>query len=252
MHDIKIINREIEVKIRFLLTQFPVVAVIGPRQCGKTTVCHRIGENWTCFDLEKDSDFQIISHDPELFLKKHPEQIVIDEVQLLPPLFSALRVSIDSMRNTKGRFLITGSSSPDLLTNISESLAGRVAIVELSTLKATERWGSSPSCFYEAIARNIDVQQIEQLKSPISDQQLWDSWLQGGYPEPVFHLAKEAYPIWMENYRSTYINRDIRRLIPEIKHRRLQAIHFDVGFSFRLNFELRGFIPFALCFPTYS
>ena len=216
MHDIKIIEREIEVKIRFLLTQFPVVAVIGPRQCGKTTVCQRIGENWTCFDLEKDSDFQLISHDPELFLKKHLEQIVIDEVQLLPPLFSALRVSIDSMRSKKNRFLITGSSSPDLLTNISETLAGRVAILELSTLKATERWGTSPSRFYDAIANNINVQQIEQLTCSTSDQQLWDSWLCGGYPEPVFHLAKEAYPVWMENYRSTYINRDIRRLFPRL------------------------------------
>ena len=121
-----IIRRYLEEKIILLLTQFPIVAVIGPRQCGKTTLCKKIGLNWKWVDLERESDYTVISRDPELFLQKNSAHVVFDEIQLLPELFSALRVCVDEERIRKGRFLITGSSSAELSKNVSESLAGRV------------------------------------------------------------------------------------------------------------------------------
>ena len=84
------------------------------------------------FDLEKESDYQIIARDTDLFLRLNKNHIAIDESQLHPKLFPALRVAIDNDRNKKGRFVLTGSSSPELIKSISESLAGRVGLIELS------------------------------------------------------------------------------------------------------------------------
>ena len=99
----------------------------------------------------------------------------------MPRIFPALRVSIDAERQKKGWYIITGSSSPDLLHNISESLAGRVAIVVLASLKSTERWQASPSPFYQAISEDINILHIESMRAVLIQEQLWNSWLLGGY-----------------------------------------------------------------------
>ena len=132
----------IYIKLLFeLLELFPCVAIVGVRQCGKTTLLQQLPSSWQLFDLEKGSDFDIISRDPDLFLRLHPEQVAIDEAQLLPELFAGLRVAVDANRMQPGRFIITGSSSPELISSISESLAGRVAILELApfTFGETQR-----------------------------------------------------------------------------------------------------------------
>lgn len=108
------------------------MAVVGVRQCGKTTLMQQLPAEWQLFDLEKASDFEVISRDPDLFLRLHPNWVAIDEAQLLPELFASLRVAIDADRGRAGRFVITGSSSPDLIGSISESLAGRVAVLEMA------------------------------------------------------------------------------------------------------------------------
>jgi uncharacterized protein len=109
-----------------LLELFPCVALFGVRQCGKTTLLEQLDSNWQRFDLE------VISRDPDLFLRLHPHRVAIDEAQLLPSIFPALRVAIDAERAKVGRFIITGSSSPNLVNAIAESLAGRVAIIEMA------------------------------------------------------------------------------------------------------------------------
>jgi len=114
------------------LELFPCVAVLGVRQCGKTSLLGNLSADWVLYDLEKLDDYNLIARDPDLFFRLHPNQVAIDESQLLPGLFSALRVAIDNDRSKTGRFILTGSSSPALLTSISESLAGRVAVIDLS------------------------------------------------------------------------------------------------------------------------
>ena len=138
------LNRNYTALLEELLLYFPCVALIGARQCGKTTLMKNVRPKWTHFDLESNSDLDQISSDPDLFLRQYPRSITIDEAQILPQLFSSLRVAIDSKRNEKGRFIITGSSSPELLSSISETLAGRVAIIEMSPLSINEAFQFYP------------------------------------------------------------------------------------------------------------
>jgi len=108
--------------------------------------------------------------------------VVFDESQLLPSLFPALRVKIDSNRSKMGQFLLSGSSSPELLKNITESLAGRVAIVELSGFSLEEAWQKKPSEFYEII-NNKQFKDLKLLKPTYQNEELWQICIKGGYPE---------------------------------------------------------------------
>lgn len=84
------------------LAAFPCVTIIGPRQCGKTTLAGSLPADWRRFDLERASDRDLVARDPDLFFRLHPRQVVIDEAQLLPDLFAALRVAIDADRSSAG------------------------------------------------------------------------------------------------------------------------------------------------------
>jgi predicted AAA+ superfamily ATPase len=188
--------------------------VLGARQIGKTTLLKRVRPESPFYDLEKQATFQTIKEDPDFFLSHVREPIVIDEAQLLPSLFPALRVRIDQERDRRGLFLLSGSSSPNLLKGISESLAGRIAIVELSGFSLQETWGLPPSPFYE-ILQSRRFSELEGLTARVSPGQLLDSWFLGGYPEPFLRRLESSFiRRWMENYFQTYIKRDIRDLFP--------------------------------------
>lgn len=213
MHDIKRVYTE---AVRYLLKKFPCVAVLGARQTGKTTLIKQILPEAMFFDLEKESDYQRINNDPLFFLDDNKTPLILDEAQLCPRLFSALRVKIDKMRDKNGQYLISGSSSQELLKNISESLAGRIAFIELGTFHLEEAWGKKPSEFY-SIIENKKFNDLKKLKKRYSKEQLYDSCLYGGYPEPFLKRKDfKYYELWMENYFQTYINRDIRRLFPTL------------------------------------
>jgi len=204
-----------------LLTLFPCVAVVGVRQCGKTTLLQQLAAPWQLFDLEKGSDFEIISRDPDLFLRLNSDQVAIDEAQLLPELFASLRVAIDAHRDKPGRFIITGSSSPELISSISESLAGRVAIMELAPFTFAE----TQHCITPGIARLIagqaslqDFQALPIPKNVLPDQH--DYWFRGGYPEPWMKNNPRFTKLWMQNYVQTYLTRDIQQLFPGLNRQK--------------------------------
>jgi predicted AAA+ superfamily ATPase len=136
-------SRHIFTKIAYLLELFPAVGVLGVRQSGKTTLCHAVGPHWRYIDLENEHDFEQLSADSLFFFHQYPSQIILDEAQQCPPLFNTLRGVIDQHRSQKGRFLITGSSQPELISHITESLAGRIAYVELSPFSLLET-GTKP------------------------------------------------------------------------------------------------------------
>lgn len=210
-------KRNISNKINRLLELFPAVAVIGVRQCGKTTLAKMLKPDWLYVDLEKPSDFNRIDRDPEFFFQQHPKHIIIDEAQLSPKIFEVLRGVIDADRKTTGRFIVTGSSSPELLEHVSETLAGRIAIVELGTFKANELYGVPLSPLYEMLQHPVTTQMLTQLPKPLLNlEQVQHAWIFGGYPEPTLTKAQEFYLQWMENYEATYIYRDVARLYPKL------------------------------------
>ena len=175
------------------LAQFPAVALLGPRQVGKTTLAELIAEARASvyLDLESVADREKLS-DAGLYLSGHEDELVIlDEVHRAPELFQTLRGLIDSGRHRgirAGRFLLLGSASIDLLRQSGESLAGRIAYVELEPFNVLEVAGD---------ARN-------QL------------WIRGGFPDSFLAESDEASAVWRENFVRTYLERDIPQLGPRV------------------------------------
>ena len=182
-----IVKRTISEKLAKYLKLFPIVVIVGPRQSGKTTFAKMELPEWRYFDMEKPSDYGRVSSDIEFFIDQYGEQCIIDEAQVLPNLFSALRNYVDRKRGKKGRIVLLGSVNPLLVNNISESLAGRVGFIEIN-----------PFSYPEANAlRKMGLEEF---------------WLSGGYPEPLSWNQKDR-SIWMEQYVKTFVERDVFALL---------------------------------------
>ncbi len=212
------LKRNLSGKVAEYLEMFPVVALLGPRQCGKTTLGRMVCADWDYFDLENGDDLDFVTRDFPFFFNEHPGSAIIDEAQISPDLFKELRGTIDKDRNRKGRYILTGSSSPNLKNNISESLAGRVGIIEMGTLKMNERHEQSLPPVYSILNAALAHKHLEALKTlqcPLTGKQVMHHFLYGGYPEPALRNAA-FFDRWMANYHKTYIERDIRKLFPAL------------------------------------
>jgi uncharacterized protein len=192
------IKREIFDTVLRRLTQFDSVALVGPRQVGKTTlareVAAEVGTKARYLDLESPSDRQLLD-DPDAYFSSYLEHLIIlDEVQRIPEIFQVLRGQIDQRRRMKGnagKFLILGSASMDLLRQSSESLAGRISYVEMT-----------PLTFREITRDNSN--------NDTNNQNLIDDlWLKGGFPESYMREDKEASFQWRLDFIQTYLERDI-------------------------------------------
>ena len=194
------IKRNLIEKSNKYLEIFPVIAYLGVRQCGKTTLARQLRPGWKYFDLEKSSDYDFITSDFDFFFREYNNKIIIDEAQQSPQLFRELRGVIDSDRNLNGRFIITGSSSPELIKEITESLAGRIGIIEVGPLKLNEIHEKPVSDFYRIIADGVDndtLGRLQNLEILFSYDEVTDKFLTGGYPYPVLKKDPEIYEIWM-------------------------------------------------------
>lgn len=218
------LRRHAETRVSALLGQFPAVVVLGARQVGKTTLVQRCRPDWPCFDLQNPVHRDRIERDPGFFFEQHPSGLILDEAQDWPELFRVLRGIIDQRRHEKGRFLLTGSSSPELLGHVSETLAGRVALVRLDTLKLTELCEKPLSPFYGLFAGPLTRDAIERLvpvgepAAPLPSAQVERAWLRGGYPEPSTSPDPEFWAEWMAQYQDTYVHRDVARLFPRLNY----------------------------------
>lgn len=225
------LKRDAAASARYLLEHFPAVVVLGARQVGKSTLIRQVLPDAAFFDLERDSDFRRVNDDPQLLLQEVDRPIIFDEAQLSPELFRALRVVIDEQRDQAGQFLLSGSSSPHLLQMISETLAGRVAIVELDPFSWNEVLEKDENDLVSALA---DTEVLTNLDASISKKELLSLCLHGGYPEPVIKQSnKKFYRLWMENYLRTYVERDVRALFPQLNldayKRFIQMLAFSSG-----------------------
>ena len=205
-----------------LLGLFPCVALLGVRQCGKTTLLRELPPDWRRFDMEKLADHEAIARDPDLFLRLNPNHVAIDESQLLPALFPALRVAIDNDRESRGRFVITGSSSPELLSSISESLAGRVAIIDMGPFSLAEAYELPPSPVLAMLAGRAAANDLANVPARLSLGQVTDYWLHGGYPEPWIKNSQRFRKLWLQNYLQTYLDRDLPRLFPGLDRQKFR------------------------------
>lgn len=191
--------RQPQPKLLRLLQQFPAVGLLGPRQAGKTTLAFAqkaLYPNALYLDLELPSAQRQLD-DPEAFLMAHAQQLVIlDEVQRMPELFGILRGVIDQrrrMNQPSGQFLLLGSATGVLLQQSSESLAGRVAYVELPALQASEIFSSKAS-----------VADLNAL------------WMRGGFPLSWLAASDADSMTWREVFITTYLEKDIPALGPRI------------------------------------
>ncbi|MFH2091103.1 MAG: DUF4143 domain-containing protein [Pseudomonadota bacterium] len=180
--------------------------------------------DWKYYDLESLYDFQLVTSDPISFFVLNHDHVIIDEAQQYPDLFKVLRGVIDKDRNEKGRFLLTGSSSPSISQGINESLAGRIATIELSPFKQCEYHETGFPCIFDLLIDPLTgPDDFLQLQPSQSLGQTMNVWFQGGFPEPLIESEKDMdfRLYWMENYIKDYIGRDIRMLFP-----RLQILNF--------------------------
>jgi predicted AAA+ superfamily ATPase len=182
--------------LRSLLRAFPAVLLVGPRQCGKSTLARHVLPDWTHLDLDRPADLSILTTDLEGFFDAHPRSVVLDEAQRLPEVFSVLRHVIDRSRG-KGRFLLLGSASPTLMRSVSETLAGRVALLELTPFLAAELAGTAHAAH---------------------------RWFWGGLP-PMYGLRNSrARGEWLDAYVSTFLERDLPGLGLGLPARRLRTL----------------------------
>lgn len=195
------IDRRIAPELEQLLAQAPAVVLTGPRQAGKTTLALALAERRpaTYLDLESQADRARLA-EPELYFADHAEELVIlDEIQRVPGIFEALRGEIDRGRREgrrAGRFLLLGSAAIDLLAQSAETLAGRIALLELEPFDLTE----------------VGAEDLDRL------------WVRGGFPESFLAAGDEISLRWRQDFIRTYLERDIPQLGPRIPAETLRRL----------------------------
>ena len=207
----KFIKRHAEKTIERLSSSYPAVLITGARQTGKTTLLKKItdSQNIQYLTFDDPIEEQSAKNDPKSFLEFHPYPFMFDEIQYIPDLFRYLKIQIDQNRQN-GMYFLTGSQQFKLMETASESLSGRIGIVQLYPLSAREIRGEENSESFIPtkdfiLARNSLLKQRD-----FSVKKTWLSIYTGGYPEVVKGnvLPKDFYA----NYLKTYIERDIKKL----------------------------------------
>jgi len=200
------IRRGLEPVLLAAAREFPVLVLTGPRQAGKTTLLrHLFGGSHPYVSLEPPDVRAAAASDPRGFLELHPPPVVFDEVQYAPDLLPYIKELIDAKRSARGQYLLTGSQNLLLMAQVSESLAGRAAILRLLPLTAREARGRGdiplPWEWGEGRPRHPGKR----------DRDLWTGFLRGGYPELAANPSRDI-ALWHASYLQTYLERDVRTL----------------------------------------
>ncbi len=180
------IARNITSRINRLATQFPVLAVTGPRQAGKTTLLKEMFPDYDYFNLENPETLSTIENDPATFIREHQDKVIIDEVQRIPELLSYIQVTVDETKKL-GSFIISGSENLLLSEKINQSLAGRAAYITLYPLS------------------------IQELKSAqLLKPNFYEQIFTGSYP--FLYDKKTEVVSFYEQYIATYVERDLKQI----------------------------------------
>ena len=209
----KYIHRSLEKIVLEVSKEYPVVLVTGPRQVGKTTMLQKLMEktNRSYISLDDLNDRNLAKTDPELFLQLHKPPILIDEVQYAPELFTYIKIHVDKNGNP-GDFWLTGSQIFKLMRGVQESLAGRVALLSLSSLSQAEINGVNSTPFI------LDTDLLLSRKNERKEADTIDIFKRiftGSMPAIISHKNTNGQ-IFYSSYLNTYIERDVKELADNI------------------------------------
>ena len=203
------IKRSLEKIVIQVTTEYPVVLVTGPRQVGKTTMLQKLmeGTNRAYVTLDDLNERNLAKTDPEMFLQLHKPPVLIDEVQYAPELFTYIKVYVDK-NHQPGAFWLTGSQVFKLMRGVQESLAGRVAVLSLTSLSQAEISGGETAPF------SVDLEQLTARKAghmAADTAEIFARIYRGSMPA-IVSGANSNSQLFYSSYLSTYIQRDVREL----------------------------------------
>ncbi|MDP2755323.1 MAG: ATP-binding protein [Nitrospirota bacterium] len=200
------IERTIEPVLKRAAKEFPAVVLVGPRQSGKTTLLkHLFSERYRYVSLEPPDVRISAVEDPRGFIDMYPPPVIFDEVQYAPDLLPYIKEKIDAKREKFGQYLVTGSQNLLVMERVTESLAGRAAILKLLPLTRREAEGQP----HKQLPWESKGYKSEKKK--VSSKDLWKEFLRGGYPELNTHPKRDV-ALWHSAYIQTYLERDVRLL----------------------------------------
>jgi len=200
------IERSLEPVLRRAVREFPAVVLTGPRQSGKTTLLTQMfADTRRYVSLEPPDVRMAAAEDPRGFLDTYAPPVTFDEVQYAPDLLPYIKERIDAARSRSGQYLLTGSQNLLLIERVTESLAGRAAMLKLLPLSRREAEGNPRASL------PWESRRASGKAKKLSRGNLWSGFLRGGYPEIVSQPRRDA-TLWHASYTQTYLERDVRTL----------------------------------------
>jgi predicted AAA+ superfamily ATPase len=202
----ELVERAVSPAIQAALEDTPVVCLLGPRQSGKTTLVRRLAPERAFVSLDDGNYYRAAQADPVGFLESLPNPVTLDEVQHVPELLPAIKLAVDNNR-ISGRFLLTGSANLLLLPKVTESLAGRMEVIQLHPLTEAEK-NTAPGRVLEDLLAGRLKPSIRRGNQP-EGANLTERLIAGGYPEPLARSPDRARQ-WHRQYLRSLIERDVR------------------------------------------